>query len=89
MLGGLKEVIKGKRFLTHCSAPNLDSENAGRLYIVHVVELCIIIAQRMKEKYLGSGDNDEERNSTSPSGLQFGQTLESHGPGLTSPWKTP
>lgn len=43
----------------------------------------------MKEKYLGSGDNDEERNSTSPSGLQFGQTLESHGPGFTSLWKTP
>lgn len=53
LLGGLKEVIKGKQFLTQCSAPNLDSENVGRLYIVHVVELCIIIAQRMKEKYLG------------------------------------
>lgn len=51
LLGGLKEVIKGKQLLAQRPAPNLGSENVATFYIMHIVEPCIITAQRVRGKY--------------------------------------
>lgn len=37
--------------LAQCPAHSLGSENVSRFYTMHIIELCIIKAQRMSQEY--------------------------------------